>query len=357
VKPRLVVHCALLALPALALCVAGIYFLVDKIPKLERSEKAALTRQYREVAEDLASGECAPDRIAPRQKGWRQTSRLNKRIPWGHVPSPEGEIVWVGEDAAHVAQKLVPPDDALDESTYLRYGVPAVLALFVLMTGIGIWYFVRGAKARDDFLAATAHDLTTPLVAMRRLVGRDDEYALVMTERMLRLVQNVTDFLRLGGKRRAPEIERFTVGSAFYEAYHVFAADFADENSGEVKVTGDTGIEVAADRLLTVQILWNLLGNDLKYAAPHGPVELRIVPRERFVDLVLVDNGPGMTPRQRRHAFDRYYRARTVLASGKGGFGIGLCTAREFARAMGGNLTLAPNSPAGCAFTLSLPVA
>jgi signal transduction histidine kinase len=58
-----------------------------------------------------------------------------------------------------------------------------------------------------------------------------------------------------------------------------------------------------------------------------------------------------------RRAFDRYYRAKTVLESGKGGFGIGLCTAREFARAMGGDLSVRANSPHGCVFTLSLPSA
>ena len=56
-----------------------------------------------------------------------------------------------------------------------------------------------------------------------------------------------------------------------------------------------------------------------------------------------------------RKAFDRYYRARTALTSGKGGFGIGLCTARAFARAMGGDLSVRANRPKGCVFTLKLP--
>ncbi|MBQ1428690.1 MAG: sensor histidine kinase, partial [Kiritimatiellae bacterium] len=47
--------------------------------------------------------------------------------------------------------------------------------------------------------------------------------------------------------------------------------------------------------------------------------------------------------------------AKTVLESGKGGFGIGLCTAREFAEAMGGTLTVRANEPRGCVFTLELP--
>ena len=82
---------------------------------------------------------------------------------------------------------------------------------------------------------------------------------------------------------------------------------------------------------------------------------VRFAQEGKFVKVEFVDEGQGMTPRQMKKAFDRYYRARTVLQSGKGGFGIGLCTAREFARAMGGDLTVRANAPHGCVFTLVLP--
>jgi two-component system C4-dicarboxylate transport sensor histidine kinase DctB len=72
------------------------------------------------------------------------------------------------------------------------------------------------------------------------------------------------------------------------------------------------------------------------------------------VRLELADEGQGMTKKQMKKAFDRYYRSRTVLESGKGGFGIGLCTAREFAEAMGGTLSVRSNNPKGCVFTLEL---
>lgn len=351
---KLIFHCVLIALPALALCALGGYFLGERVPKIVRTQKTAQTREFREVAETMLRDGSVATAHGPRQKGWRQTSKIGRQVPWGHVPCADGEIVWVGADAANVAQCVVPASEISDIAPWLYFGVPAVLALFVAMTGVGIWFFVRYSKERDDFLSATAHDLTTPLVAMKRLIGADDDYALTLNERMLRLVQNVTDFLRLGGRRRTPERERFSVGSAFFEAYHLFAEDFAEEASGEVKVVGAVEAEVLADKMLTVQILWNLLGNDLKYAAPHGPVEVRIAERGKFVDIAFADRGPGMTRRQRRHAFDRYYRAKTALESGKGGFGIGLCTARDFARAMGGELSVAPNAPRGCVFTLTL---
>jgi signal transduction histidine kinase len=109
-----------------------------------------------------------------------------------------------------------------------------------------------------------------------------------------------------------------------------------------------------ADETMTLQILWNLFGNDLKYAAPYGKVSVRFAQEGQFVKVDFVDEGQGMTPRQMGRAFDRYYRAQTVLESGKGGFGIGLCTAREFARQMGGDLSVRANAPKGCVFTLKL---
>ena len=64
-----------------------------------------------------------------------------------------------------------------------------------------------------------------------------------------------------------------------------------------------------------------------------------------------------MKRRDRARAFNRYWRAATVLKSGRGGFGIGLCASHEAATGMGGSLELTPNKPNGCVFTLRLPLA
>jgi signal transduction histidine kinase len=210
-------------------------------------------------------------------------------------------------------------------------------------------------REREDFLAATAHDLTTPLVGLRLCIGRSDDDAKALVERLLIIVSNIKDFLKLGG-RRAPNITNVDLLASVREAYTVFAADFRDLFDGkDVEIISLGAVYARADSVMLMQILWNLFGNDLKYAAPYGKVTVKIRRQGAFAFVDFIDNGQGMTKHEMKCAFDRYYRASTVLKSGKGGFGIGLCTAREFARAMGGELSVSPNFPRGCVFTLRLP--
>lgn len=234
------------------------------------------------------------------------------------------------------------------------------MVFFVAMTIFGIMYFWKFVKERDDFLAATAHDLTTPLIGLRYAIGRNEEDARSLNERMLRLVENIKDFLKLG-TRRIPEKKPFDALKAYSEAYKIFAADYRDlfdGNDVEKEFDRDENSFTAlGDETLAIQIMWNLLGNDLKYAAPYGKVKVCFSKEKSHIKISFVDEGQGMTERQMKKAFDRYYRASTVLKSGKGGFGIGLCTAREFARSMGGDLVLTKNVPNGCIFTLTLPCA
>ena len=229
------------------------------------------------------------------------------------------------------------------------------LTLFWTLTLAGCWTFRNSVKERDDFVAATAHDLTTPLVALRRLIGRDDVEAKVLAERMMRLVKNLTDFLKLGGRRPGPELRPIDLRKAYEEAYALFRDDYRWHFGGkDVATEGPAALMAEADETMAVQILWNLLANDLKYAAPCGSVAVRFAASGAFVTVSFADTGRGLPAAERKRIFDRYYRVQSVMTSGKGGFGIGLCTAREFARAMGGDLTVAANEPQGCVFTLKL---
>ena len=352
---RLFWNSVLISLPAVMLVGAVTYFLIDKVPEFERNEQRRVQQEYREKAvEAKESGE--GEAFDFEKSGYvKKPSWSIKKEPWGYGR----DFVWYFKGGKAYRLQTEPVEEFNFRTVFYLIGV-LVSLLFIMMTVFGVRYFWKFVKSRDDFLAATAHDLTTPLVGMRMMIGRADDEAKRLNERMLLIVSNIKDFLKLGGKRRKPELKAVDIVALTKEAYQLFAADYSDSESGEVTFhctpTPPTyTFFVLADETLTLQILWNLFGNDLKYAAPYGKVEVRFVQEAGFVRVEFADEGQGMTLRQMKRAFDRYYRARTVLQSGKGGFGIGLCTAREFARAMGGDLTVRVNVPHGCVFALLLP--
>lgn len=375
---RLFRSVAALSLPTVVVVALGVRFLVEDVPVIVRDEKARVLAVTERAAKAMREEPLSADFVWERGRGvirgtaqfgdypadmswkdWNPESGTKRRDMWGWRSFDGGRLVWtrgVGESDGETVYlrwtNIVERDYAF---MFYLFG-PMFLIVLVGITFLGARFFVDYLRARDDFMAATAHDLTTPLVGLRYMIGRDDAEAKVLNERMIRLVANIKDFLRLGGRRAAPQPERIDVLACYREAYALFREDYRDLFGGaDVAVTGGAGVTAWADPTLTVQILWNLLGNDLKYAAPYGRVAVEIAPRGDFVDIVFRDEGKGMSAAERRRAFDRYYRAKTVLASGKGGFGIGLCTAREFAEAMGGSLSVGANAPRGCVFTLSLP--
>ena len=381
---RILRSCVFLCLPTLAALLFGLYFFLFDLPDLARESERRYFSELEDVARVLASGEGASDfvwergkgvvsgdvevfgRIFPHDMTWKDWDPVDKasrkKEMWGFRDIPEGRIVWgrgiEGRDM--FVYGAFTDISRRNWALVLAIFGGFVFAVLVFTTFVGVKFFLDYIKSRDDFMAATAHDLTTPLVAMQYFIGRDDKEAALLCERLSRLVSNIKDFMRLGGKRPQPLYEEFDLAEAYNEAYELFKEDFRDFYDGDdvdFVCEGNERIVVYADRTLTVQILWNLLGNDLKYAAPYGMVSVRSFVRGEKVVVELADEGPGMTAVEMRQAFDRYYRAKSVLKTGKGGFGIGLTTARDFARAMGGDLTIKANTPSGCIFTLTLPVA
>ena len=373
---HLVRHCILLALPTIALVGFGVSFLLFSVPRISASERARVEEESRDFAERMKDGTVAPEIVWEYGRGvvdidgapapdWAP-GRFPPTMAWkdwnSHGAKRKAEMWGVADDVLYVwvrdGRRVYLARSPVEEIDYAFWSwllVPVLLASLVVATASALSSLVSYAKSRDDFLAAAAHDLTTPLVGMRYLIGKDDAEAGNLNERMIRLVGNIRDFLSLGGRRKVPERKRFRIGDAFDAAYRLFAADYEEEASGPVSVSGDASLMACADRELVERILWNVLGNDLKYAAPYGPVSARFRADGGFVVVELADEGQGMTPGQMKRAFDRYWRAKTVIESGKGGFGIGLCTSREYARSMGGDLTVCPNTPRGCVFALRLP--
>lgn len=352
---RFFLFSSLLCLPTIAAIAALLWFSIARVPKLTKYEPVRVGLAYREIAEKLKDKPGSATYVGERPKGWWQHGKIDG-LPWGYEENAAACQVWYEPEKGRCRAIRV---DRIDEVDYVRivwFGGGLIAVVLVALTVLLIWSFVRFVKERDELLTTTAHDLTTPLAGLQLLVGRDDDEAKTLVAQMMRQVENIKDFIRLGGHRPKPVREMFDLRSACLEAYALFREDFRDLLGGnDIEMNGEAmKLLVTADRTMTLQILWNLFSNELKYAAPFGRVWIRFGHEGDIVTVEFSDEGPGMTWWQRRRAFDCYYRAQAALGSGKGGFGIGLFTSRKFARMMGGDLTVRGNSPRGCVFKLKL---
>jgi signal transduction histidine kinase len=112
-----------------------------------------------------------------------------------------------------------------------------------------------------------------------------------------------------------------------------------------------TVVEGNADHLRV--IVDNLLSNAVKYARCDGHVDVGLHVDQGIAVLDVHDNGPGIREEEAPHVFDWFFTGRQPAGSMRGGTGMGLAIAQEYARQHGGQILLLP-SEVGAHFRLTL---
>jgi PAS domain S-box-containing protein len=226
------------------------------------------------------------------------------------------------------------------------------------------------AVLRDDFVAMVAHELSSPLAAIRN-------YAALLERRPLAAEEQARVGAAIGAEARAlaalvadvralrrAERDEFAVRPAAVPV-EVLLADgvaFARGLPGEhpVEVVVDPAAahrRVRADPVRVGQVLRNLLGNAAKYSAPAAPIELRALARDGWVRFQVADRGSGIHPHDLGRIFEKFARGREWAGGAVPGVGLGLYLSRRIVRAHGADLTVESHPGVGSVFGFDLEVA
>ena len=223
----------------------------------------------------------------------------------------------------------------------------------------------EGTKARDDMkstvLATLAHDLKTPLAAARasaenweRRAGETDESRVVAgaLDRLSRLVDDLLNVVRLESGTARPNRERVSCAAIAEAAVARFGAAL-DRHALVVDV--ESGVmEVSVDPAQVTEAVGMGLENAGRYA-PAGSEVRFTVSRDGDHALFRVgDAGPGIAPRDRDRAFEKFSR----LPGGPSvaGSGLGLYIARTLTELNGGTLLLGTSPAGGTSFEIRFPI-
>jgi signal transduction histidine kinase len=224
--------------------------------------------------------------------------------------------------------------------------------------------------SRVELIASVAHELQTPLSALRgysqmvhdgRLGAVNDEQRTALdkvlrnVDRMSQLIENL---LAMARAEQSAELhaEPVDVNAVFGEVVERHRAAAAGRGI-EVDVEVPQGtFRLFAEREGLVQVLDNLVSNAIKYNRESGRVRLSARPaKERFAELRVEDTGRGVPEDERERIFERFFRGRG--ATGTAGSGIGLATVRAIVERHDGRTDCADGESGGARFTILWPLA
>lgn len=219
---------------------------------------------------------------------------------------------------------------------------------------------VETERLRSSLLSSVSHDLRTPLAAimgsasvLSQKVGPEArelaENIESEADRLSRLIQNLLEATRLESRtlqlHKEPYPLEEVVGAAL-ERLEKFL------KGREVHVELDEKLPlVPIDPVLVEQVFINLLENGVRHTPIGSRLDITASQQGQEVVVKVADCGPGLTPEDLDHVFDKFYHAKSSP-----GAGLGLSICRAIVNAHGGRIWAENQKEGGAAFQFTLPL-
>jgi two-component system sensor histidine kinase KdpD len=228
-------------------------------------------------------------------------------------------------------------------------------------------------RLRNALMGAVSHDLRTPLSSIKASISDLTDPAVALseadratlqrtieeeTDRLTRLVANILDISRI----QAGALVAHRSASPLDELIDTVVARLTRrlvDHPVTVEIADDLPL-VDIDYDLVDQALTNLLENAARHTPSATPVTVEAKPAGiEFVEVRVVDHGPGVAEAERDRIFDQFYRLPLKGHSGGGtaGTGMGLAICKGIVEAHGGRIWVEPTPGGGATFAVQLPAA
>lgn len=218
----------------------------------------------------------------------------------------------------------------------------------------------RSAHTQRRFVADAAHELRSPLAALRarlEVSERADDPArwrlagpvlLEDTERLSSLVDDLLALARLDESPRLRNAQPVDLDEiVFAEISGLRATTAVTLDVSQVSA----GL-VHGDPDLLTRIVRNLLSNAIRHASSIVRTSVSSIGGQ--IELTVADDGPGIPQAERERVFERFHRLDEARARDGGGSGLGLAIVRDAAHAHGGSVSISDARP-GTAVKVLLP--
>ena len=230
----------------------------------------------------------------------------------------------------------------------------------------------RIKRFKEDFFAQVSHDMRVPLnsiVGLARLMqnkkDREDLQSHLKTlidtsDHLVSIVNDVLDLSKIEAGKITIDANPFDLKKVTDSVINSFSFVVVEKGIGiQNEISPEVPVNLIGDSKKLSQILFNLIGNSVKYTS-YGQIELSVVAAwtdEKDVNLVfkIKDTGVGISKEDQENIFEPYEQGDRKKSQIYGGTGLGLNIVKKLITLQNGQVLLESELNKGTTITFNIP--
>ncbi|HEY4937217.1 MAG TPA: hybrid sensor histidine kinase/response regulator, partial [Puia sp.] len=192
------------------------------------------------------------------------------------------------------------------------------------------------SRRKEEFISIASHELKTPLASMKayvqlleRSLDKDDKVktyvarTLVQINKLNNLIADILDSSRIENGMLKFNESLFIFGKLLKETVEMICQTYPDY---QVRVSGDSNVQVYGDELRLEQVIINYMTNAIKYSPDIKELEIHTTIEKEHLVLAVRDFGIGIPKENQAEVFSKFYRVEGAAQQFQGlGIGLYIC--------------------------------
>lgn len=222
------------------------------------------------------------------------------------------------------------------------------------------------AKMRSDFVSNVSHELRTPLALISMFaetleLGRipneekkKEYYSIISkeTHRLSTIVNSILNFSKMEAGKRKYNFSEMSLKNLLDEIINNYSYHFEQKGfSIETNIDRDDMV-IKGDKEALSEAIINLIDNAIKYSGESKKIILSAFDKNGDVIFSIKDFGIGISPKEQKKIFEKFYRSGSHLIHNTKGTGIGLSIVKQIIDAHGGEILVESQVDRGSTFTI-----
>lgn len=224
-------------------------------------------------------------------------------------------------------------------------------------------------ELRKGFVNTMIHELKRPVQTLKMCIAflnnkrmRKDEQMMdeVVKDSMFELdnlsayLVKVREMTRADDEQTPLSVRSFNLSETLEKLLRLTVIPADKHVRFETQLTPDP-LWITADPVHLTNSISNLVENAIKYSGNEVCIRISASLEEGRLVIQVADNGFGISPQDRLHIFDKFYRSEQMVGRGLPGIGLGLSYVKLMVEAHGGTVSVESVLGKGSVFTLEIP--